>query len=313
MPGILIGTAGIGHRPGPQVPDTGPNRRALHKHQSGTDCGSSNRSPQRSAKVPALRAYVITYERMPKVREWDGASYDRISGTMEALGLEVLSRLELEGDELVLDAGCGSGRITQALLERLPRGRVIAVDQSASMVDAAKQRLGETADVRVMDLLELHLEQPVDAVISTATFHWIVDHDLLFDRLHAALRPGGRLVAQCGGEGNITILRGKVAPLLELEPYAEHFHDWQPPWNYAGAQQTHERLLSAGFASAKCWLQPAPREPEYPREFLSTIVLGPHVQQLPEDLREPFMDDVLGLLGAPVVVDYVRLNIDANG
>lgn len=248
---------------------------------------------------------------MPSVRQWDGASYDRISGTMEALGLEVLSRLELEGDEAVLDAGCGSGRITQALIERLPRGQVIAVNQSASMVNAAKQRLGETADIRVVNLLELDLEQPVDAIISTATFHWIVNHDLLFRRLHNALRPGCQLVAQCGGEGNITILRGKVAPLLDAEPYAEHFRGWQPPWNYAGAEQTHERLLSAGFASAECWLQPAPREPEHPREFLSTIVLGPHVQRLPDELRERFMDDALQAIGEPVVVDYVRLNIDA--
>ncbi len=248
---------------------------------------------------------------MPSAREWDGASYDRISGTMEALGLEVLARLQLEGDELVLDAGCGSGRVTQALIEQLPRGRAIGVDQSASMVDAAKQRLGETADIRVVDLLELDLKEAVDAIVSTATFHWIADHDLLFRRLHNALRPGGRLVAQCGGEGNISILRGKVAPLLDQEPYAEHFRDWQPPWNYAGAEQTHERLLSAGFASAKCWLQPAPREPEYPREFLSTIVLGPHVQRLPDELRERFMDDALQAIGEPVVVDYVRLNIDA--
>jgi trans-aconitate 2-methyltransferase len=248
---------------------------------------------------------------MPNVRDWDGASYDRISGTMEALGLAVLGRLELEGDELVLDAGCGSGRITQALIEQLPRGRVIAVDQSASMVDAARERLGPGTDVRVVDLLELELEEPVDAILSTATFHWIADHERLFRRLHTALRSGGRLVAQCGGEGNITSLRGKVAPQLERESYAEHFRDWQPPWNYAGAEQTHERLLSAGFASAKCWLQPAPREPEHPREFLSTIVLGPHVQRLPEQLREQFMDDALQAIGEPVVVDYVRLNIDA--
>jgi trans-aconitate 2-methyltransferase len=249
---------------------------------------------------------------MPEVRTWDGASYDRISGTMEALGLEVLARLELEGDELVLDAGCGSGRITQALIERLPRGHVIAIDQSASMVDAARQRLGDTADVRVVDLLELELEQRLDAIISTATFHWIVDHDRLFRRLRAALRAGGRLVAQCGGEGNITILRGKVAPLLDREPYAAYFRDWQPPWNYAGAGETRERLLSAGFAEAECWLEPAPREPEHPREFLSTIVLGPHVQRLPRELCERFMDDALSVIGEPVVVDYVRLNIDAR-
>ena len=246
------------------------------------------------------------------VRSWDGNSYDRISGTMEALGLEVLERLELAGDELVIDAGCGSGRITEALIERLPRGRVIALDESPSMVEAARRRLGPDADVRVMDLLELELDEPADAILSTATFHWIANHERLFERLRGALRPGGRLVAQCGGEGNIDVLRARAGKILAREPYAVHFANWRAPWNYAGPEQTRERLLAAGFATADCWLTPTPREPEQPREFLSTIVLGPHVQQLPEDLREPFMGDVLAELGEPVVVDYVRLNIDAT-
>jgi len=249
---------------------------------------------------------------MSEIRQWDGASYDRISGPMEALGLEVLARLELSGDEVVLDAGCGSGRITQALIDRLPRGRVIALDASASMVQAARERLGADADVRQGDLLELELEESVDAVISTATFHWISDHERLFGRLHEALRPGGRLVAQCGGEGNIDVLRGKANAVLAHEPYREHFRDWRAPWNYAGPQRTHERLLDAGFSSAECWLQPAPKQPEHPREFLATIVLGPHVQQLPQSLRERFMDDVLAELGEPAIVDYVRLNLDAT-
>jgi trans-aconitate 2-methyltransferase len=245
------------------------------------------------------------------VRDWDGATYDRISRTMEKLGLEVLDRLQLHGDETVLDAGCGSGRITQTLIERLPRGRVIAIDESPSMIAAARERLGPDPDLRVGDLLELELEEPVDAILSTATFHWIKDHEQLFARLHAALGPGGRLLAQCGGEGNIDVLRGRAREVTAREPYAEHFRDWQPPWNYAGPEITRERLLAAGFTSAECWLQPAPREPEDPRAFLSTIVLGPHVQQLPEELREPFMDEVLAVLGEPVIVDYVRLNIDA--
>jgi trans-aconitate 2-methyltransferase len=248
---------------------------------------------------------------MPEVRKWDGQSYDRISGPMEALGLAVLDRLALAGEETVLDAGCGSGRITEALIQRLPRGHVIAIDASASMVAAARERLGPDADIRQADLLELELETPLDAILSTATFHWIIDHERLFARLHAALRPGGRLLAQCGGEGNIDVLRGVAHEVLERKPYAAHFHDWQPPWHYAAPAVTRERLLAAGFTSAECWLQPAPQQPEHPREFLATIVLGPHVQKLPEELRDQFMDDVLAALGEPVVVDYVRLNIDA--
>jgi len=262
---------------------------------------------------------MITYKCMPASRQWDGHSYDRISGPMEALGREVLGRLELRGEETVIDAGCGSGRITQALLERLPRGHVIAVDASTSMVEAAHRRLagvpgwGEgSVELRLADVLELELPERVDAILSTATFHWIADHERLFARLRELLRDGGRLVAQCGGVGNIDVLRGRAREVQRREPYVAHFDGWRPPWNYAAPEQTRERLLGAGFSEANCWLQEAPRQPEQPREFLSTIVLGPHVQLLPGELRGPFMDDVMAVLEKPVTVDYVRLNIDAT-
>jgi trans-aconitate 2-methyltransferase len=252
------------------------------------------------------------------VRKWDGGVYDRISAPMEALGRAVLDRLALDGDETVIDAGCGSGRVTEALIERLPRGRVIAVDASPSMVATARERLQRSGygpdrvEVREGDLLELEVTEPVDAILSTATFHWILDHERLFARLHAVLCPGGRLVAQCGGKGNIDVLRGVANEVLAHEPYAAHFRDWQPPWNYASPEETEGHLRSVGFASAECWLQPAPQQPEHPREFLSSIVLGPHYQQLPAELREQFMDTVIAEAAEPVVVDYIRLNIDAS-
>ncbi|HEV3033257.1 MAG TPA: methyltransferase domain-containing protein [Solirubrobacteraceae bacterium] len=249
-------------------------------------------------------------------QQWDGASYDRISGIQQGWGAEVLARLHLRGNETVLDAGCGSGRISEMIAARVPRGRVIAIDASASMAQAAGARLASLidegrAEVLVSDLLELELTEPVDAILSTATFHWIADHDRLFRRMRAALRPGGSFVAQCGGEGNIDGLRARARELLGNEPYAQHFVGWRDPWNYAGAEITRERLLAAGFASAETWLTPAPSEPEHPREFLTTVVLGPHVQQLPAELRERFMDDAMDALGEPVVIDYVRLNIVA--
>src|SRR4051812_3738674 len=139
---------------------------------------------------------------MPEIRSWDGAAYDRLSTPMEEMGREVMDRCELRGDETVLDAGCGSGRLTERLIDRVPDGRVIGVDVSASMIDAARKRLGADADLRVADLVGLDLGgETVDVVFSTATFHWIADHDALFASLRAVLRPGGRLVAQCGGGG----------------------------------------------------------------------------------------------------------------
>jgi trans-aconitate 2-methyltransferase len=248
---------------------------------------------------------------MPDVRDWDGTTYDRISAPQTAWGREVLERLPLNGDELVLDAGCGSGRVTEMLLERLPRGRVIAVDASASMVAAARERLGESADVREMDLEALELEEPVDAILSTATFHWIADHERLFARLHAALRPGGRLVAQCGGEGNVHRTRLAAQAVGKQEPFARYMAGWEGPWNFSSAELAQERLLAAGFREARCWLYNVTVQPPEPREFLRTVNLGSHLLRLPEDLREPFVAAVHERVGEPYTLDYVRLNIDA--
>jgi len=245
-------------------------------------------------------------------RDWNGPSYDRVSAPMEALGRAVLDRLSLNGDETVLDAGCGSGRVTEALIERLPQGRVIAVDASESMVAAARERLGDRADVRRMDLLELELDTPVDAILSTATFHWIADHDRLFERLRRALRPGGQLVAQCGGERNIARVHRAADEVGAREPYAPYLNSWRGPWNFSSPERASDALERAGFTDVHAWLQPVPVTPPEPFEYLRTINLGAHLDRLPPQLHEGFVRAVMAELGEPLTIDYVRLNLDAR-
>jgi trans-aconitate 2-methyltransferase len=244
-------------------------------------------------------------------RDWNASSYERMSAPLEAMGRDVLDRLDLRGDERVLDAGCGTGRVTAALLERLPRGEVVAVDGSPAMVEAARERLGDAAELRVADLLELELDRPVDAILSTATFHWIADHDRLFARLHAALVPGGRLVAQCGGAGNIAALEAAAELVGEREPYAPALAGWPGPWNFATTAATADRLRAAGFVDVWTWSHDVRVEPEDPREYLGTVALGSHLERLAPDLREPFVDAVIAELDEPVV-EYTRLNILAR-
>src|SRR4051794_23529652 len=135
--------------------------------------------------------------------QWDADTYHRVSDVQRAWAVQVLDRLALRGDETVLDAGCGSGAVTVMLADRLPQGRVIAVDASAEMVQKARETLGDRASVRQANLADFTLDERVDAVFSNAVFHWVPDHDALFRCLRAVLKPGGRLVAQCGGKGNI--------------------------------------------------------------------------------------------------------------
>jgi trans-aconitate 2-methyltransferase len=240
-------------------------------------------------------------------REWDAATYDRTSAPQELWGREVVNRLDLQGDERVLDAGCGTGRVTAVLADLVPRGEVVAVDGSEAMVAQTRQRLGGRVETFACDLLELELDRPVDAILSTATFHWIADHDALFARLHAALRPGGKLVAQCGGAGNI-------ANVVEAIDAVAHpaLAGWEGPWNFATPAASRERLERAGFTGIWTWLQPWPVQPEDPRAFVATSILGSHLERLPEADREPYIDAVLARLPEPVTANYVRLNLLAR-
>jgi trans-aconitate 2-methyltransferase len=245
-------------------------------------------------------------------REWDAETYDAISDPQFKWGMEVLERLELRGDEVVLDAGCGSGRVTEQLAKKVPDGRIVAVDGSAAMIAKARERLGEGTTYLVSDLSELELPEPVDLVFSTATFHWIVDHDRLFTRLRRCLVPGGRLVAQCGGEGNVARHAEAIAAVVARPEYAPHFAGMEAMWNFAAPERTEARLRAAGFSEARCWLEPKPYEPVDPLRFTMTVTLGPHLARLPEESRQPFAEAVLELCGQPLVLDYVRLNIEAG-
>jgi trans-aconitate 2-methyltransferase len=247
--------------------------------------------------------------------DWDAKAYDRLATPQEEWSRDVLARLPLSGDETVLDAGCGSGRVTKLLFERLPRGRVIGVDGSESMIAEATRSLvsfGGRFEPIHSDLLELRLEEPVDAAFSNAVFHWIFDHDALFRRIREALKPGGRLAAQCGGEGNVANWVAAVNRACAREPFAEYLDDGGEPWHYSTVAATEERLARAGFDDVRCWLEERVVEPEDPREYVAVVGLATHHDRLPAELREAFTDAVDEELPRPLVLRYVRLNIEAT-
>jgi trans-aconitate 2-methyltransferase len=239
-------------------------------------------------------------------RDWDAATYDRLPIPMTRWGASVLAWLELAGNERVLDAGCGTGQVTALLFERLPAGHIVALDGSPSMIDRARERLGdERITYVVADLLQpLTVDEPVDAVLSTATFHWVLDHDALFRNLAAVMRPGGQLAAQCGGEGNIASIEAALRTMGE---------DFRGTKYYAGPEETRARLESAGFIDIEAWLheEPTPLPPGDLEPYLETICLGDHVETMEPQERARFVREVARRLPEPSI-DYVRLNIRAR-
>jgi trans-aconitate 2-methyltransferase len=254
------------------------------------------------------------------VREWDAGEYEELSAPQTRWGVEVLERLDARGDEAAIDAGCGTGRVTESLLAKLPEGSVLAVDGSRAMVEAAKKRFAGEPRVRVerQDLLSLEVGEPVDLIFSTATFHWIADHDRLFENLALALKPHGRLVAQCGGEGNIARAARATNETMEEKRFRDYFEGWQDDKYYADAQTTAGRLQAAGFDEIETWLHDevaAFGSVDELTRFLTAVVLGGHMERLPEEERGPFAAAVAAKItavdGRPAL-DYVRLNIMAR-
>ena len=252
--------------------------------------------------------------------EWDATTYHRIATPQFSWGQKVLERLTLRGDETAIDAGCGSGRLTALLVERLPHGRVIAVDRSENMLQMARAylepRFGERVSFLRSALEALPLDAVADLIVSTATLHWIPDHPTLFRSLYRALKPDGRLVAQCGGGPNLAHLLSRAATLMATAPYAPFFAGWSGPWEFADAATTAERLRTAGFIDVETSLEPAPTvlpgTDDY-RTFLRTVILRLHLERLPDEtLRAAFLDTLTAQAthdDPPFSLDYWRLNL----
>ena len=244
--------------------------------------------------------------------EWKAEEYDQQSAPHEEWSAQILARLDLRGDETVLDAGCGTGRLTKRLAGLVPEGRVIGVDASRSMLDKAREWLGGDVELHQADLTQLRLDEKVDAVYSSAVFHWIEDHETLFRSLHTAMKPGARLEAQCGGEGNIAEVERALEALAGDERFAPYLRGGRQVWNYASVGDTEWRLGQAGFTGVKVWTEPWPVRPRDPSGYLATVVLPWHLDRLPAHLHEEFTAAVLGSAPRPFAVNYVRLNISAR-
>lgn len=258
-----------------------------------------------------------------RLREWNSEVYQRVSRPQFGWGKKVLDRVHLRGNETVLDAGCGTGRLAGELLERLPRGRLLAVDLSENMLRTARRELeprfaGHVWFV-VADLQRLPFHQLVDGIFSAAVFHWIQDHERLFNSLHGVLRPGGWLESQCGGGPNLAKLLQRAQALIAAPPLAQFFIGWKSPWEYASPETTAERLHRAGFTHISTGLEAAPvelaNEKDY-REYLANVIFHRHLERISQpELRQRFLDELTRQSAQddpPFVLDYWRLNMSAR-
>jgi len=258
-----------------------------------------------------------------KKREWDSAAYHHISAPQFDWGKKVVARLTLRGDETLLDAGCGTGRLTEKLLQLLPQGRVVGVDLSQNMLQTARRhlhpRFAKHITFVAADLAHLPFRAAFDGIFSTATFHWVPDHNQLFRTLYDSLRPGGWLEAQCGGGPNLARLRKRFATLSSSPRFAPFLANYRDPWVFSDAETAAARLRRAGFIDVKTSIEPAPTRFETKQhfcEFLATAVLHRHLARIPDSLlRQQFLAQLAeqaAVDNPPLELDYWRLNLSAR-
>ncbi len=290
--------------------------------------GAASAVPSESAKKRGFKLLgdasfhqvMTSKQNQSSFREWNSAVYHRLSGPQVSWGKKVLSRLRLRGDEVVLDAGCGTGRLTGDLLEALPRGCVVGVDLSQNMLGAAHEHLWSPFGTRVRlvacDLLHLPFESAFDGIVSTAAFHWVLDHDRLFANLRRVLVPGGWLEAQCGGGPNLSTLRRRANVLAATPKFADLFAGFHEPWLYQDAEGAAESLRRAGFVAGETSIEAAPTVldgAEQYNEFVRNIILRRHLENIPsEELRAEFMAELTQQASVddpPFSLDYWRLNL----
>jgi trans-aconitate 2-methyltransferase len=251
--------------------------------------------------------------------DWNAASYHRISNPHVEWGRRVLARLELAGDETVLDLGCGTGRLTRELARRLLRGRVHALDRSATMLAEARGNLEPNTRLVRADALALPFRRSADVLFSTATLHWILDQPSLYRSLHGVLRPGGRLHTQSGGKGNVAREHARFMAIAARPEFAPDFVGLTDPWVFLGPEEARPLLEAAGFTDIEAGLEQAEarlEDRDQYREFVETIVFSVFLARVTDAARRTRILDMLCDAAAgddpPFTLGYVRLNLRAK-
>jgi len=264
----------------------------------------------------------------PKIAQpakWNAADYAANSVVQHSWARELIAKLNLRGNEHILDVGCGDGKVTAELARAVPRGSVVGMDASAEMIGFAKKSFPQSEisnlKFQITDARKISFKHQFDLVFSNAALHWVDDHEAILRGAASVLNPGGRLVISCGGKGNAHDVFLALRPEMRLKRWREYFRKMPMPYFFYTPADYEKWLRKFGFKNHA--LKFAPKDATYDgtegfATWLRTTWL-PFVQRVPENLREEFIAAVTQRYIAKhppdadgkVHVRMVRLEIEA--
>jgi trans-aconitate 2-methyltransferase len=272
-----------------------------------------------------LRRYIV--ELNSENNNWDAENYHRVSTVQESWATELLEKRKIGEYEVVMDAGCGTGRVTGTIANAVKKGRVYAVDIDVNMITKAKENLKDFSNITFIksDISEVRLPEKIDLIFSNAAIHWILDHKKLFSNFWELLKPNGELLIQCGGKGNLELVHTILEKLRKGNTFKHYFADWKSPWNFASPADVKKTLSDIGFNDTQAQLKKKTAKFENHEEFvlfMKTVVMKPYLAYLPADnnneTRNSFMGEFINELtknqktnkaDVDLKLEYVRLDI----
>ncbi len=257
---------------------------------------------------------------------WDSEDYAKHSRAQQKWARELIDKLKLNGDEALLDIGCGDGKVTAEIAGLLPRGRVVGVDSAPSMVQLARSRYPPDTHVNLsfelMDAAQLRFKEHFDLVFSNAALHWLTDHRPVLDGIYASLKPGGRILLQMGGEGNARRMVDTLEEMINQQAWRDYFESFAFPYGFFGAEAYLAMLSGSGFKVDRVECIGKDMEHEGAdglRGWIRTTWL-PYTERLPEQKRDAFIDEAVQHYLQKVPLDpagqahvaMVRLEVEAR-
>lgn len=228
--------------------------------------------------------------------EFDGRKYEQASTHQKQWGARLIEELELQGNESVLDLGCGDGTLTAQIAELLPTGRVIGIDASRGMIDAAQPKARENLSFVCMDINCLDFSAEFDVIFSNATLHWLKDHGRLYQRLGKSLRDGGRIRFNFAGEGNCSNFLRVIREAMSRGDFAEYFADFQWPWYMPTIDEYATLVESTGLTDVDVWGENADRffaDVDTMVRWIDQPSIVPFLASIPEKQKSDFREFVV--------------------
>ena len=262
--------------------------------------------------------------KLDNIPSWDAQTYDKISSNVQLeWGRKLLEKKRWIGREIVMDAGAGSGNLTKVLADKVPNGRVYAVDADSNMVEQAKSNLSGCKNVQVIhsSMENVNLPAKVDVIFSNSALHWILAQEGVFSHFWQLLKPrvGGELLIECGGHGNMERAISIILTTSQSDQFKEHFVNWKQSWYFPKPDETERLLHRAKFKDIQVNLSKLTTtfsDRESFANFIKTVMTKPFLGYLPDaqdkdEFLDAFLNEFDHLVGA-WSLDFMRLRIFAK-